>query len=88
MGFAPVIFDVGGVVEITTHRGELGTLSLPDVEHQIARALDLDQPQLHPRRHAGVRRGSPALGVTAITFLETDSAIAELDLQLGGRLGE
>jgi len=41
-----------------------------------------------PRRHAGVRRRAQHGGMTAITFLDTDQAIAELDLQLGGPLGQ
>jgi putative hydrolase of the HAD superfamily len=205
VGFAAVIFDIGGVLEITpptgwehtwAHRlaltpaqllgrlepiwsqGQLGTLSLPDVEPQIARALDLDQAllralmddlwaeylgtlnerlatcfaALRPRyrtailsnsfvgareqeqttygfedmcdlvvysHEEGLKKPDPRfyeipcqrlgvapreaiflddtpacvagaqhVGMTAITFLDTDQAIAELDLQLGGRLGE
>jgi glucose-1-phosphatase len=73
VAFEAVIFDIGGILEITpptgwqevwaTHldltpaqllgrlepiwsQGELGTLPLPEIERQTARALDLDQPRL------------------------------------------
>jgi len=73
VAFEAVIFDIGGVLEITPptgwqevwatrldltpaqllgrlepvwSQGELGTLGLPEIERQTARALDLDQPRL------------------------------------------